>query len=76
MTSRRLSDEQIARFKTDGVLIVRRVLDPGLLARARARLWDAAPPSLRRDDPSSWVGPIRPEEEDEARGNYRKGFRW
>ena len=76
MTSRRLSDEQIARFKTDGVLIVRRVLDPGLLARARARLWDAAPPSLRRDDPSSWAGPIRPEEEDEARGNYRKGFRW
>ncbi len=71
-----LHEEQIIHFKSYGFLIVRHVLNPGLLARARARLWDAAAPSMRRDDPASWVGPIRPEEEDESKGNYRKGFRW
>lgn len=71
-----LSDRQIAFFKTYGYLVLRQVLDPALLARARARLWDAAAPSMRRDDPASWVGPIRTEEEDQERGNYRRGYRW
>lgn len=74
MTS--LSDEEVAFFKTWGYLILRRVLDPALLARARARLWDAAPPSMRRDDPGSWVGPIAAAEEDDSRENHRKGYRW
>ena len=71
-----LSDDQVAHFVRRGYLIVRRALRADLLARARARLWDAAPDSLKRDDPASWIDPFEPEDEDEDRGNYRKGFRW
>ncbi len=71
-----LSRQDLAFFKTNGYLILRQILDPALLARARARLWDAAPPAMRRDDPSSWVGPISTEAQDDSRENYRKGFRW
>jgi len=76
MTLAPLSDCQIADFKARGFLILRGILDPALLARARARLWDAAPASMRRDDPTSWIGPIRQQDEDLDRANYHKGFRW
>lgn len=76
MTAARLDPRDIAFFKTQGYLVKRRVLDPELMARARARLWDAAPLSMRRDEPASWVGPIRQEEENEASENHRKGYRW
>jgi hypothetical protein len=71
-----LDEEHIVHFKTNGFLILCRVLDPGLLARARARLWDAALTSIWRDNPEGWNGPIPIAEEDEGRDNYRKGFRW
>jgi hypothetical protein len=76
VTSGPLDEEHIVHFKSYGFLIMRRVLDPVLLARARARLWDAAPPSMRRDNPDTWTGPIKATEEDTGRDNYRKGFRW
>ncbi len=76
MTAPPLTPSQLTFFKTWGYLIVRNCLQPDLLARARARLWDAAPSYMRRDDPDSWVGPIRPEAENDERANYRKGFRW
>jgi hypothetical protein len=72
----RLTIEEIRFFKTQGYLIKRGILDPKLTARARDRLWDNAPPSLRRDDPDTWIGPIREEEVSEERANYKKGFRW
>ncbi len=71
-----LSIDEIEFFKDNGYLIKRSVLDPKLMARARDRLWDGAPPSMKRDDQASWVGPIRPEEESEDPSNRRKGFRW
>jgi hypothetical protein len=71
-----LSREEIRFFKREGYLIKRDVLDRDLLKRARERLWDGAPPSFHRDQPSTWVGPFAPEEENEERANYRKGFRW
>ncbi|MEC9377498.1 MAG: phytanoyl-CoA dioxygenase family protein [Candidatus Latescibacterota bacterium] len=76
MTTPPLSDHQLSFFKTHGYLILRQILDPALLAKARARLWDAAPPSMRRDDPTSWVGPVSTKEESDDRDNYRRGFRW
>ena len=72
----RLSTEDLRFFKENGYLIKRGVLDPDLCARARDRLWQGAPPRLRRDDPDTWVGPFRPEEENEDGSNHRKGFRW
>ena len=71
-----LTPEEIRFFTDEGYLIKRGVLDPHLMARARDCLWQAPPPSLKRHDPSTWVGPIPELEEDEDGGNYRKNFRW
>jgi hypothetical protein len=51
-----LSAGDIAFFKRDGYLIKRGVLDPALMARARDRMWEAAPPHLDRNSPDTWVG--------------------
>ena len=84
----RLSPSQLTQFARDGVLILRGVLDPELCRAARERLWDCAPPQgrVRRDRPSSWVGPWREEEEEYMvtgsrlegpRGKaVRAGFNW
>ncbi|MFT5366126.1 MAG: hypothetical protein ACI8V2_001073 [Candidatus Latescibacterota bacterium] len=71
-----LTEADIHFFKTNGYLIKREVLDPDLMARARARLWDGKPPSFDPDDPDTWVGPIKPEEENDDRVNHRRNFRW
>jgi len=71
-----LNEADIQFFKTNGYLIKREVLDPQLMARARARLWDGKTPSMDPDDPDTWVGPIAPEEESDDRLNLKRGFRW
>ena len=53
----RLSDEDILFFKREGYLVKRNVLDPELMARARDRLWDGAPPSMDRYAPGYLGGP-------------------
>ena len=53
-----LTEEQIARFKRDGMLILPGVLDPDLCRRARDQMWkiiDEHRPAMRRDDPATWV---------------------
>ena len=77
----RLTTEEIKIFKRQGYLIKRGILDPKLMARARERKWAGAPPRMKKDDPTTWIGPWRPEEETtdgpgDAGGNYRKGFGW
>ena len=58
-----LTEDEIRFFKTNGYLIKRGVMDPELCARARERLWDDPPPSMKKNDPDTWVGPIKEEEE-------------
>ena len=58
-----LTIEEMRFFKRNGYLIKRGVLDAELMERARARLWDGAPPGRKRDDPTTWVGPFAEEEE-------------
>ena len=75
----RLTSDEIRFFKREGYLIKRGVMDPELMARARKRLWDGAPPRMKRDDPSTWMGPFRPDEEEIwGPGNLhqRSGFSW
>jgi hypothetical protein len=72
----RLTPEEISFFKREGYLVKKGVLDPALMARARDRLWVGAPPSMKRDDPNTWIGPFRPEEENEGGENARKGHSW
>ena len=72
----RLTQEEISFFKREGYLFKRGVMDPELMARARERLWKGAPPRMKRDDPSTWMGPFRADEEDEGPGNRRIGYMW
>ena len=71
-----LTTDEMRFFKRNGYLVKRGVLDPALMERARARLWDGAPPGRRRDDPDTWVGPFREDEENPDKDNHRRGFRW
>ena len=71
-----LTTDEMGFFKRNGYLIKRGVLDAGLLERARARLWEGAPPGRRRDDPDTWTGPFREDEENPESDNHRRGFRW
>ncbi len=53
-----LTESQIAQFKRDGLLVLPAVLDPDLCRQARGQLWDIIGehrPSMKRDDPSTWV---------------------
>ena len=71
-----LTHEDIEFFKNEGYLIKREVLNPELMERARCRLWEGAPEGRVRENPDTWVGPFKPEEENEENSNRRKGFRW
>ena len=62
-----LTTDEMRFFKRNGYLIKRGVLDPVLMERARARLWDGAPPGRRRNDPDTWAGPFRADEENPDR---------
>ena len=71
-----LTKEDILFFKENGYLIKRNVLNPDLMERARAKLWEGAPEGRLRDDPDTWIGPFKPEEVNEDNSNRRGGFRW
>ena len=58
-----LTRDEIRFFKREGYLIKRGVLDPELMARARERKWEGAPARMQKDDPTTWFGPFRPDEE-------------
>ena len=65
-----LSEEQIAQFKRDGLLVLPGVLDSDLCRRAREQMWDiiaAYRPLMKRDDPTSWT-PINEEEAESYSG--------
>jgi hypothetical protein len=53
-----LTEEQIARFKRDGMLVLPGVLDAELCRQARDQMWEIIAenrPSMRRQDPATWV---------------------
>ncbi len=53
-----LSESQIAQFKRDGLLVLPGVLDPELCRQTRDQMWeliDEHRPSMKRDDPSTWL---------------------
>ena len=71
----RLSPDEIRFFKKNGYLIKRRVMDENLMARARERLWENAPPEVDCNDPDTWVGPIKRYHE-EGTGNVGSEYSW
>lgn len=68
--------EELAEFRSQGYIVKRKVLCPKLMQRTRDILWRGAPQGRCPEDPGSWVGPFREEEESTDRGNIRRGFRW
>lgn len=74
MEPQRLTEEEITFFKEQGYLIKRGILDPALLMQAREALWAGAPTELKRDDPSSWIGPFQEESDDPT--SVRRGYTW
>ena len=81
-----LSPKELAFFAREGYLIRRGCLSPELCALARDRVWacDTAG-RMRREDPSSWVGPFAKQEpftpESSATGGHGarewlEGHRW
>jgi hypothetical protein len=73
----RLTAEEIRFFKREGYLVKRGVLDQELMARARERKWVGAPERMKRNDPTTWFGPFRPDEEHgEEADNCRIGYTW
>lgn len=83
MTGNLLDAAEFSRFRRDGFIIKRGVLDLSLCAQARDLLWQhsAAVPRLERGDPSSWSGPWQHAEEEldkgaTAVGGTRYHYRW
>jgi hypothetical protein len=69
-----LNNKDIVFFRDNGYLIKRKVLNTELMAQARDRLWEGAPPQLDRHNPSTWVGPFLEPSEDKT--NAQKNYRW
>lgn len=69
-----LSPDEIAFFKENGYLIKRNILDPTLMAQARACMWAGAPAQLQMDNPASWVGPFTEKSDDP--NSVRHEYTW
>ena len=73
----KLAPEELNFFKEEGYLIKRKVMDESLMALARERLWENAPPEIDRDNPGTWVGPIKEYgQEQHNKGDEGSGCGW
>ena len=73
-----LDTQQMRFFKTNGYLILRGAMDSTLCQRVRDFMWQALPVdvSLRREDPSSFIGPFLEQDESSDERHLRSGYRW
>ena len=73
-----LSEEQLAFFKVNGYLILKNILDLNLCTQARDRLWSTLPKNskIRRNKPSTHVGPFEKKDVEEDVTNLRIGYKW
>ncbi len=73
-----LNQEQLSFFKVNGYLILPKILDSGLCERARDLLWSSLPKetNIKREDPSTHVGPFIDKDLEEDVTNLRQGYKW
>jgi hypothetical protein len=73
-----LSNEQISFFKDNGYLIVEGMMDPAQCARVRDRMWSSLPEDceIKRDDPTTHVGPFENKDVQDDTLHLRNGYRW
>lgn len=70
-----LSAEELSFFKTYGYLLKKRALVKEHCERVLDRMWQTAPPSIRRDDPTTWKA-VPAEEESDDPLLHIQGTRW
>ena len=73
-----LSSDQLSFFKAEGYIILPRVLDINLCNRAQDMLWSDLPQNckIKRDDPSTHIGPFAEEDIELDVKNLRVGYKW
>ena len=74
----KLTEDQLAFFKENGYLILPKVLDLELCKEAQDRLWSTLPKGskLKKEDPSTHIGPFEETDIQEDVTNLRIGFKW
>ena len=77
----RLTASELKSFATQGYVVKHGVMSPALCAQLRDQLWTSNRSAvLRRDDPSSWVGPLPAADLDAdpqgGAGNVRSEYKW
>ena len=73
-----LNQEQISFFKTNGYLLIEGAMEREQCALVRELMWQALPDStsLKKDDPTSHIGPIADHEVSNDSVFFREGYRW
>ena len=74
-----LDEGQLRQLVQRGYVVLDAFIDPALTAAARDRLWEYinSLPRMRREDPSTHIGPFSEDEHTtDPTGNRRYGFRW
>ena len=73
-----LNQEQLSFFKVNGYLILPKILDPDLCEKARDLLWSSLPKetNIKREDPSTHLGPFIEKDSEEDVTNLRQGYKW
>lgn len=73
-----LNQEQISFFKANGYLLVPGAMDTALCAAVCDLMWAALPAdsALRREDPSTHVGPFPAPAQTSSTVHIRDGYRW
>jgi hypothetical protein len=75
----RLTASELRSFASQGYVVKHAVMDPALCRQLRDQLWASNRSTvLRRDEPSSWVGPLPAHDldADPRGGNVRSEHRW
>jgi hypothetical protein len=73
-----LSNHELAFFKTNGYVILKGALDLDGCRNARGLLWSTLPEGsqIRRDDPTTHLGPFNEADSNDDVLDLRVGFRW
>jgi len=69
-----LNQEQLSFFKVNGYLILPKILDPDLCEKARDLLWSSLlkETNIKREDPSTHLGPFIEQDLEEVVTNLRQ----
>ena len=73
-----LNQEQLSFFKVNGYLMLPKMLASGLCEKACELLWSSLPEEskIKREDPSTHIGPFTEKDLEDDVTNLRQGYKW